>query len=152
MREVLIIEDNVLKEVRMRSVLGVLPNMNFTVCRSIKAAYPLLEAQDWDLILLDMSFQAVDSGSETKKRPLAGRQILQFMRARALTRPVIVVTQNMIFSDGATIVESITELDVKLKKYFGEIYQSTVFIDLATDTWHRKLIIEAEKAFHGRDV
>jgi hypothetical protein len=119
-----------------------------TRCRK----YPLLEAQDWDLILLDMSFQAVDSGSETKKRPLAGRQILQFMRARALTRPVIVVTQNMIFSDGATIVESITELDVKLKKYFGEIYQSTVFIDLATDTWHRKLIIEAEKAFHGRDV
>ena len=57
MKHVLIIEDNVLKEARMIEVLGSVPGIKFRVCRSIKAAYPLLDLQQWDLILLDMSFQ-----------------------------------------------------------------------------------------------
>ena len=43
MRHVLIVEDNVLKEARIRDVLSLIPEIEFTVCRSVKAAYPLLE-------------------------------------------------------------------------------------------------------------
>ena len=45
MRHVLIVEDNVLKEARIRDVLSLIPEIEFTVCRSVKAAYPLLEVQ-----------------------------------------------------------------------------------------------------------
>lgn len=70
MRHVLIVEDNVLKEARIRDVLSLIPEIEFTVCRSVKAAYPLLEVQQWNLILLDMSFQvSPDSGTEIKKNP-----------------------------------------------------------------------------------
>lgn len=150
MRHVLIIEDNTLKEARMRDVLRPIPQIEFTVCRSIKAAYPLLELQQWDLILLDMSFQVnQDSGTEIKKKPLAGRQILQFMRARNLARPVIVVTQHASFFEGPTSIESISDLDVKLRKYFPGIYQSTVYVDLASDGWHQELIAQARRAIDG---
>lgn len=116
MRHVLIVEDNVLKEARIRDVLSLIPEIEFTVCRSVKAAYPLLEVQQWNLILLDMSFQvSPDSGTEIKKKPLAGRQILQFMRARNLMLPVIVVTQHASFSEGQTVIASIKDLDTLSK-------------------------------------
>jgi CheY-like chemotaxis protein len=150
MKKVLLIEDNTLKEARMIEVLKAVPTISFTVCRSIKAAYPLLDLQQWDLILLDMSFQATqDLGTEIKKKPLAGRQILQFMRAREMKRPVIVVTQHASFSDGHTIIGSIEELDQKFRKYFPEICRKVIFVDLATDAWHEALIRETQRAFYG---
>jgi CheY-like chemotaxis protein len=150
MRHVLIIEDNALKEARMRSVLSSIREIEFTVCRSVKAAYPLLEMQQWDLILLDMSFQvSPDSGTEIKKKPLAGRQILQFMRARNLTRPVIVVTQHASFSEGPLTIDSINDLDAKFRRYFAGIYQATVYVDLATDSWHDELIGHSKRAIYG---
>src|SRR5262249_7603578 len=148
MTQVLIIEDNALKEARMKEVLSSIPNMKFTVCRSIKAAVPLLEVEEWDLILLDMSFQVNQEGAEAKKKPLAGRQILQFMRAREIKRPVIVVTQNTTFSEGHTVIASIPDLDIKLKKYFPGIYRATVFVDLATDSWHEELITQSKRSIH----
>jgi DNA-binding response OmpR family regulator len=151
MRQVLIIEDNTLKEARMKDVLRPIPGIEFKVCRSVKAAYPMLEVEPWALILLDMSFQVnPESNTEIKKKPLAGRQILQFMRARKLNRPVIVVTQHSSFFEGTTSVESIFDLDKKLKKYFPGIYQSTVYVDLANDSWHRDLITQARRAIDGR--
>jgi CheY-like chemotaxis protein len=150
MRHVLIIEDNTLKEARMKDVLRSIPQLEFTVCRSIKAAYPAVELQQWDLILLDMSFQVTqDKGTAVKNKPLAGRQILQFMRARNLTRPVIVVTQHGSFFEGSTSIESIVDLDMKLRKYFPGIYQSTVHVDLASDNWHHELIAQAKRAING---
>ena len=150
MRHVLIVEDNVLKEARIRDVLSLIPEIEFTVCRSVKAAYPLLEVQQWNLILLDMSFQvSPDSGTEIKKKPLAGRQMLQFMRARNLMLPVIVVTQHASFSEGQTVIASIKDLDTKLRRYFPGIYQATVYVDLATDGWHDELISYSKRAIYG---
>lgn len=151
MKEILIIEDNALKLARMKDVLAAIPDLHFTVCQTIKATYPTLELHDWDLILLDMSFQVnPGTGKEIGKRPLAGRQILQVMRARKMDQPVIVVTQHPSFADGNTIIASIDELDLKLKKYFPTIYKTTIFIDLATDKWHEALIAAARKAFRTK--
>jgi CheY-like chemotaxis protein len=151
MKHVLIIEDNALKEARMIEALRAVHDIDFTVCRSIKAAYPLLDQQEWDLVLLDMSFQVnQDLGTEIKKKPLAGRQILQFMRAREMEQPVIVVTQHASFFEGQTMILSIDELDRKFKRYFPHVYKSTVFIDLATDAWHEVLVVEARREFRGQ--
>lgn len=134
----------------MKDVLQPLQELEFTVCRSIKAAYPMLEVERWDLILLDMSFQVnPETNTDVKKKPLAGRQILQFMRARKLNRPVIVVTQHGSFFEGTTSIDSIADLDKKLQKYFPGIYQSTVYVDLATDDWHHELITQAQRAIDG---
>jgi DNA-binding response OmpR family regulator len=147
-KRVLLIEDNALKEVRMKEALAAIPEIEFTVCKSIKAAYPSLDLQEWDLILLDMSFQVnPGAGTEVRKKPLAGRQILQFMRARQMCQPVIVVTQHASFSEGHTVIASIDDLDVKLKKYFPAIYRKTIYVDLATDAWREPLIREARRAF-----
>ena len=153
MKHILIIEDNKLKEARMRNVLDSMTDFQFEylVCPSIKVAYPALDRKDkhWNLVLLDMSFQVnQDLGKETKKKPLAGREVLQFMRAGQLKSPVIVVTQHSSFVDGATVINSVDELDKKFGKYFPEIYRSTISIDLAVDSWHAVLISEVRKALN----
>jgi hypothetical protein len=105
--------------------------------------------RDWDLILLDMSFQVNPGpGKEIGKKPLAGRQILQVMRARQMQQPVIVVTQHTSFADGNKVIGSISELDSKLQKYFPTIYRTTLYIDLASESWHEALVAEARKALH----
>jgi len=72
MKKVLIIEDNALKQTRLEQVMSTLGSIKFTVCKTVMAAYPSLELEQWDLILLDMIFQVNHGlGVEIQKSGLA---------------------------------------------------------------------------------
>lgn len=151
MKHVLIIEDNTVKEQRMRQALRGIADIEFTVCRSIKAAYPLLDKEKWNVVLLDMSFQsAADSATDAKKDPLAGRQILQVMRAKQLRSPVIVVTQNPSFARMQTTIASLEELHEKFSKYFPGIYRSTILANLTSEDWYQELVVEVKAVLDER--
>jgi CheY-like chemotaxis protein len=150
MKKILIVEDNAFKEGRIREVVAMSGEFEFETCRSIKAAFPMLQKGGWDLILLDMSFQIKGSaGAAPKKEPLAGLEILQYMRAANISRPVIVVTGQSSFVGGPIAVKSIEELDWKLKTYFPSVYVGTVYIDLPSANWHDGLNELVQKALLG---
>jgi DNA-binding NtrC family response regulator len=139
-REILIIEDNPHKDKNMREVIKKIGDVVFTSCRDVRTAYPLLQKKTWALALLDMTFQGNQGfGIESKKEPLAGLEILQFMVANQLRFPVIVVTQHTTFADGQINVRSIDEFDSKLRKYFMGIYRGIVHVDLASTEWQSQL-------------
>ena len=150
MKQGLIIEDNAQKEMRMREALAPRKDIGFQTCRSIKVAYPMLLGDKWDLILLDMTFQVnLGIGTEVSKEPLAGLEVLQYMYARNIGSPVVVVTQHNTFSDGSIRISSLADLDYKLKRYFPKIYRAVVCVDLASTRWqdellaHTKAILDA---------
>ena len=141
MNKILIIEDNTTKLKNIRNL-----------CSREFSAYQIVDKQsynsaqqevvyhgnEYDLILLDVSMNTYDITKEDnmEQEPLAGANILRFMKLRHLVTPVIVVTMYESFVDGVKI----NALNDRFSEHYSEIYKGFVYYSLKNDEWKDELI------------
>jgi CheY-like chemotaxis protein len=141
MRQVLIIEDNPIKQNAIKGVIEGAFKAKVLAAASISLAYPALSMQVWDLIILDMTFQASGgAGREISKEALAGVEVLQYIQRTGIEAPVLVATQHTTFlSKEFPDINSVEKLHEILRDGFPSAYRETVRIDLASDAWKAEL-------------
>ena len=94
--------------------------------------------KSYDLILLDVSMNTYDISPEVsdgEQEPLAGSNILRFMKLRKIKVPVIVVTMYESFVDGIKI----DKLDEGFREKYNEFYKGFVYYSLRNEDWMSRL-------------
>ena len=94
--------------------------------------------KSYDLILLDVSMNTYDISPEVsdgEQEPLAGSNILRFMKLRKIKVPVIVVTMYESFVDGIKI----DKLDEGFREKYAEFYKGFVYYSLRNEDWINRL-------------
>lgn len=94
--------------------------------------------KNYDLILLDVSMNTYDvngDASDGEQEPLAGSNILRFMKLRKIKVPVIVVTMYESFVDGIKI----DKLDEGFREKYSEFYKGFVYYSLRNEDWIKRL-------------
>jgi CheY-like chemotaxis protein len=144
---VLIVEDNAEKSKAIETIIRSQFTGRIDFAQTISSAYSQLEHHNWDLVILDMTFQVSQGlGQAVRKEALAGLEILQFMTSKNLSYPVIVATQHSSFSQvGLISLSSVEELHSLLSETFPEIYRETITVDLTTNEWHAALLSAAKR-------
>ncbi|MDK2773332.1 MAG: response regulator [Flavobacterium sp.] len=141
MKKILIVEDNQKKLEKLKTFLyEEYVDIEITERMSYNSATReiVLNYNNYDLILLDMSMQTYDvsddeSGGEPE--PLAGKNILKQIYLRNIPIKVIVVTMYENFVDGTKI----KELNEELIQEFNENYCGYIFFSHINLEWSIKL-------------
>lgn len=136
-KRLLIIEDNESKLNKLRQFCcEYYSDYEIVDRRSYNSA--LLEVihygEKYDVILLDVSMNTYDISPEVsagEQEPLAGSNILRFMKLRKIVIPVIVVTMYESFVDGIKI----DKLDEGFREKYPEFYKGYVYFSLRNEDW-----------------
>lgn len=145
-KRLLIIEDNESKLSKLRQFCEEnLKGYEIEDRRSYNSALSEVvhNGRRYDLILLDVSMNTYDISpeeSDGEQEPLAGSNILRFMKLRKIMVPVIVVTMYESFVDGIKI----DKLDEGFREKYPEFYKGFVYYSLRNEDWitHLKELIE----------
>ncbi len=149
MKRILIIEDNAFKLANVRQL-----------CEEHFNSYEIDDAQsynsaqqevvfhgaDYSLILLDVSMNTYDikQDDNIEQEPLAGANILRFMKLRRIMTPVIVVTMYESFVDGVKI----KALDERFKTQYKDIYKGYVYYNIKNDDWKDNLVVKMKEILY----
>lgn len=140
-KRLLIIEDNEAKLNRLRQFCEEnLSDYEVEDRRSYNSALSEVvhNGKNYDLILLDVSMNTYDISPEVsdgEQEPLAGSNILRFMKLRKIKVPVIVVTMYESFVDGIKI----DKLDEGFREKYSEFYKGFVYYSLRNEDWIKRL-------------
>ena len=140
-KRLLIIEDNEAKLNRLRQFCEEnLMDYEVEDRRSYNSALSEVvhNGKNYDLILLDVSMNTYDISPEVsdgEQEPLAGSNILRFMKLRKIYVPVIVVTMYESFVDGIKI----DKLDEGFREKYSEFYKGFVYYSLRNEDWIKRL-------------
>lgn len=140
-KRLLIIEDNEAKLNRLRQFCEEnLSDYEVEDRRSYNSALSEVvhNGKQYDLILLDVSMNTYDISPEVsdgEQEPLAGSNILRFMKLRKIKVPVIVVTMYESFVDGIKI----DKLDEGFREKYSEFYKGFVYYSLRNEDWIKRL-------------
>lgn len=140
-KRLLIIEDNEPKLNRLRQFCtDCLQGYDIEDRRSYNSALSEVvhHGRSYDLILLDVSMNTYDISPEEadgEQEPLAGSNILRFMKLRKIKVPVIVVTMYESFVDGIKI----DKLDEGFREKYAEFYKGFVYYSLRNEDWMNRL-------------
>lgn len=146
MKKILIIEDNETKLQHIKDFCSEnIAQSSITDKRSYNTAQQevRLHGSDYDVILLDVSMNTYDTKKDDngEQEPLAGSNILRFMRLRRIKTPVIVVTMYESFVDGVRI----NALDERFKNQYGEFYKGFVYYNLKNEDWKDELALKLKQ-------
>ena len=141
MRKILIIEDNATKLQHIKDFCTNCIGQSFLTDRqSYNTAQQevIFHGNEYDIILLDVSMNTYDTKKDDngEQEPLAGANILRFMKLRRIKTPVIVVTMYESFVDGVRI----NALDERFKSQYGDIYKGFVYYNLKNEDWKEELL------------
>ena len=147
---ILIVEDNATKRVEIENALPRSLEYSVEWAQSIAQSYRALEGREWDLVILDMTFQVSQSfGKEIIKEPLAGIELLQYMSRRQIAAPVIVATQHSSFSSSdMSGIDTVDDLHELLLDLFPRNYRSIVRVDLSEETWKHDLAASVDEVLN----
>lgn len=140
-KRLLIIEDNEAKLNRLRQFCEEnLTDYEVEDRRSYNSALSEVvhNGKSYDLILLDVSMNTYDISPEVsdgEQEPLAGSNILRFMKLRKIKVPVIVITMYESFVDGIKI----DKLDDGFREKYSEFYKGFVYYSLRNEDWIKRL-------------
>lgn len=140
-KRLLIIEDNEPKLNHLRQFCEkYLPDYDVEDRRSYNTALSEVVhfGNSYDLILLDVSMNTYEvngDASDGEQEPLAGSNILRFMKLRKIKVPVIVVTMYESFVDGIKI----DKLDEGFREKYSEFYNGFVYYSLRNEDWIKRL-------------
>lgn len=137
--KVLIIEDQEIKKNEIRTLIAEIFSgaCEISCIEDYRPALASITYMSWDLIVLDMSFEASKgTDDESSFQSLAGLQVLQHMRRRNISIPVIIVTSHTQFNDQESLsFESINDLDKHIKIAFSPFYKGTVLYKPKSSAW-----------------
>jgi len=150
-KHILIVEDQREKYELVKNVIQNNHNVFITWAESISAAYNIVGSNPKvDLILLDMAFAAQSGLKNTNANGVAGLELLQHLRARLITTPVIVVTSYDSFTNGVGIhFPSVKALENYINKEFPKNYLGIVRTLHNTNSWHVQLNDLVGKSLNG---
>lgn len=146
MKKILIVEDNITKLDKLQCFCGEFyPDSNIVAKNSYNSALAeiIQHGTAYDVILLDVSMYTYDVNNEDnggEPEPLAGSNILRFMKLRKITTPVVVVTMYESFVDGVKI----NELDKGFTTNYSEFYKGYVYFSHKNDDWKANLKTKLE--------
>lgn len=141
LKKILIIEDN---ETKLQHIMEFCKQSLKKCILNDKRSYNsaqqevIFHGSEYDLILLDVSMNTYDTQKEDngEQEPLAGANILRFMKLRRISTPVVVVTMYESFVDGVRI----NALDERFRTQYKEIYKGFVYYNLKSDDWKDELM------------
>ena len=141
MRKILIIEDNATKLQHIKEFCtNNVQESSLTDRQSYNTAQQevIFHGGEYDIILLDVSMNTYDTNRDDngEQEPLAGANILRFMKLRRIKTPVIVITMYESFVDGVRI----NALDERFKKQYEDIYKGFVYYNLKNEDWKEELL------------
>lgn len=141
MKRILIIEDNAPKLQHIKDFCANNIQDSYLADRqSYNTAQQevIFHGSEYDIILLDVSMNTYDTKKDDngEQEPLAGANILRFMKLRHIKTPVVVVTMYESFVDGVRI----NALDERFKKQYGDIYKGFVYFNLKNEDWKEELL------------
>ena len=136
---VLIIEDDDLKFLHISKYLkDLLPLSNLVWKKSFQTGLNELLANEYQLILLDMSMHIYEKSSEESGgsfETYAGRMILSEIDISEIATKVIVITGYDIYNDGKTL----GTLKQELREEFGDFYLDTIYFIGKDEAWKAEL-------------
>ena len=140
---ILLVEDDENKRLQLITALNEMPEVGRVLdVHSYKSGLrELISGSDFDLVMLDMTLPMFDVGPDEPggaTRLYAGRDLLRQMQKRALSAPVVVVTQYTAFGEGSDRL-TLDELDVELRGRHPRQYIGHVSYDAVQVGWRRKL-------------
>jgi CheY-like chemotaxis protein len=139
---VLLVEDDENKWSQVSAFVKlVAPHIQLEIARSLQSGLRAVRTSPPDLILLDMTLPTYDVGPDEpggQIHPLGGRQFLAQMDRFDIQVPVVVVTQFETFGKDRDVM-TLTDLDIDLRKRYGNIYRGTVYYHAAIEDWKESL-------------
>ena len=147
LKKILIIEDN---ETKLEHIKAFCKQSLKQCMLNDKQSYNsaqqevIFHGSEYDLILLDVSMNTYDNTQKEdngEQEPLAGANILRFMKLRHIYTPVVVITMYESFVDGVRI----NALDERFRAQYNEIYKGFVYYNLKSDDWKDELILKLNK-------
>jgi CheY-like chemotaxis protein len=141
--QMLMVED---EDPKQRHISGFLNetvvDLNLTIARSVNSAVARLEAQPFDLVLLDMSLPTFDQNDdESGGRPqgFGGIAVLREMQMADIVCKVVVVTGYEVFPKGDGGQLNISQLKDDLDDEFGSYVVGVLHYNSAVDEWRTSL-------------
>jgi len=142
-KKILFIEDNLIK---MEAVLQVMqlnyPHAEITTKDSFRSGLRELIANQYDILLLDMSLPTWDREEVNKQEGFerfGGETIMREMKRKNKQIPTIVITMFSEFGIGKSFIDLI-DLDKHLKNEFNEFYRGFVKYSSSEKKWEVELI------------
>ena len=134
--KILIIEDNHNKLKQIKSFLiEMCPDASIHDALSYTAGLRRIYAEEWDVLLLDMSLPVYDmSQQETggDKKSIAGKEIMKRMIHRKIYIPTIIITQFDTFGENEISIKS---LNSEFEKDLSIIWRGTINYEDSTNKW-----------------
>lgn len=127
----IIIEDDSNKLKAILSHLQKYKDIEISTYASYQSGLRAILLNKFDLLLLDMSMPAYDTG---RPLPLAGRDILFLLKRKKITLKTIIITQYENF-DGT----SLNSLHINLNDEFPNNYLGYVYYNVTQDSWKQTL-------------
>lgn len=140
---VLFVENDMNKAKRVIDYLEKLSEVTVRIVHksSYHSGLKELLAGQYDFLLLDMSlpvFERSQSERAAESLSLGGQELLQQMKRRALTTPVVVITQYETFGEGEER-KSLSELKKIVKRDYPRQYRGFVYYNASLDSWKDEL-------------
>lgn len=140
----LMVEDEVPKQRHIASFLDeFVQNLDLYVARSVNSAVEILEAQSFDLMLLDMSLPTFDQDNdESGGRPqgFGGIEVAREMQMSGIKCKVIVITGYEVFPKGDGGQLNIGQLKTDLENEFEGLVVGVLHYNSAVDEWKSSLL------------
>lgn len=143
MPKILLIEDDEPKREQILSLLSTgFTDISVSVAKSLNSACRLIDAEFYDLILLDMSLPTFDGGKTVgasgRQKTLGGRDALRYIVECEIATPVYVVTGFKDFP-GETRNIQLEELHKELQSEFPENYRGKISFSHSSEEWKAKM-------------
>lgn len=140
--KILVLEDDEKKKQKLISFLFTInPDINIRDQASYQSGLKAIMAENFDLILLDMSMPTFDISPDEdgwRPQPYAGKKVLRQMARQKIKTPVIVVTQFDRFGEGAN-QKTLQEINKELERDYSEFYMGAVYYSATQDEWQNQL-------------
>lgn len=134
---ILLVDDNDEKSAAIRSFLEEIGVLEVEIQKSFRSGLEAMLYSDYDFILLDMSMPNYDikpNESGGSSRPLAGRDILKWLKKKRRVLHVLIITQYEEFNG-----MSLSEIDKNLRLDFPDHYCGSVFYSTVQKQWKKEI-------------
>lgn len=143
--KIAIIEDNIHKRRKIKTFLVSKFKENkftFGEASSYSSGLDLLEEENFDFLILDMSMPTYDITSNHgggKFRVFGGKDILKRLKRKKKLIPFVIVTQYSTFSE-STGIHTLEEITQEIAKVFPDYFNKVIFYDTTSTAWKNELL------------
>lgn len=149
MVKILLVEDEAPKFAHIKLFLEtVVLNLEIEIAMSVTSALDAIEANRFDLVILDMSLPTFDiNDREGGGRPqgFGGLEVLRQMNLEEIEFSTVVITGYEAFSRGQGSPIEISQLELELEAEFPTFFRGILYYNSSFDEWKKDLLAVMKK-------